>query len=262
MSEEFKIELPFDKIEPTQQSPEFLVIYSKPKSGKTTIAAELPDSLLLDFEKGSKFVNARKIQVKNIDHLRAILKEVKRQGSPYKYAILDTTTALEEFVIPVAESIYMNSPQGKNWIKYTADGKLSKDSGKAKYGNITNLANGAGYKYTREAFFKVIDNVAKVFPRVVLLAHVKDTVLEKNGVEVNTLDLDLTGKLKRVLASKSDAIGYMYRSKNQNVISFMTSDDITCGSRGAAHLSNKEIVISEMDEKGNIVTHWDKIFID
>lgn len=68
-------------------------------------------------------------------------------------------------------------------------------------------------------------------------------------------------KIKRILSSQSDAIGYMYRkNSNQNVLSFATRDDVACGAR-PQHLRNAEIVISEMTDKG-LVTHWDKIYID
>jgi hypothetical protein len=39
------------------------------------------------------------------------------------------------------------------------------------------------------------------------------------------------------------------------------NDGVTCGAR-PDHLRNKEVVISEMDKKGEIKTHWDKVYID
>ncbi|NBP67859.1 MAG: hypothetical protein EBU52_03870, partial [Cytophagia bacterium] len=98
-------------------------------------------------------------------------------------------------------------------------------------------------------------------PHVILVGHIKDTLLEKNGAEFNSLDLDLTGKLKRITTSNADAIGYLYRKGNQNILSFKTSDEIACGAR-PDHLRNAEIVLSEIQEDGSVVTHWDKIFID
>ena len=85
-------------------------------------------------------------------------------------------------------------------------------------------------------------------------------MLEKNGSEFNASELDLTGKIKRITASNSDAIGYMFRKGNQNIVSFKTSDEVACGAR-CPHLTNKEIVISEMDpETGKFTSYWDRIF--
>ena len=86
-------------------------------------------------------------------------------------------------------------------------------------------------------------------------------MLEKAGNEFNSMDLDLTGKIKRITASNSDAIGYLYRKGKQNIISFKTSDEISCGAR-PEHLRNKEIVLSEITDDDTIVTNWDKIYID
>lgn len=98
-------------------------------------------------------------------------------------------------------------------------------------------------------------------PHVIFVGHIKDTMLEKNGAEFNSLDLDLTGKLKRITTSNADAIGYLYRKGNKNILSFKTVDDIACGAR-PEHLRNQEIEVSELTTKGEMNTMWDKIFID
>jgi hypothetical protein len=85
-------------------------------------------------------------------------------------------------------------------------------------------------------------------------------MLEKNGTDVNVLELDLTGKIKRTTASHADAIGYLVRKGNTNILSFKTSDEVGCGAR-PEHLRNQEIVVSELTEKG-FTTYWDKIYID
>jgi hypothetical protein len=114
--------------------------------------------------------------------------------------------------------------------------------------------------YQREAMTKVVEYIKGLAPRVILVGHVKETLLEKNGSEFNSSDLDLTGKIKRILSSQSDAIGYLYRKGNQNILSFKTTDQISCGAR-PTHLKNQEVVISEFkDDK--LVTSWDKVYID
>lgn len=133
---------------------------------------------------------------------------------------------------------------------------------KPNYGSILNMPNGAGYPWLRQAFEKVLNYVKTLAPHVIFVGHIKDTLLEKNGSEFNSLDLDLTGKLKRITTSNSDAIGYIYRKGKKNVLSFMTTDEIACGAR-PEHLRNQEIVISEPAEDGKgIITHWDKVYID
>jgi hypothetical protein len=122
------------------------------------------------------------------------------------------------------------------------------------------MPNGAGYPWLREAFTKIIEYIKTLAPRIILIGHIKDVLLEKNGTDFNSMDLDLTGKLKRITSSQSDAIGYLYRKGDQNILSFKTTDEVSCGAR-PEHLRNKEIVVSEMTDKG-LITYWDKIYID
>ena len=107
----------------------------------------------------------------------------------------------------------------------------------------------------------MVDYIKTWAPRVILVGHVKDVLLDKNGSEVNALDLDLTGKLKRITSSQSDAIGYLYRKGNKNFLSFKTSDEISCGAR-PEHLRNQEIVLSELNEDNSITINWNNIYID
>ena len=43
---------------------------------------------------------------------------------------------------------------------------------------------------------KVIEYVKTLAPRIILVCHVKDVLLEKAGAEFTASDLDLTGKIK------------------------------------------------------------------
>jgi hypothetical protein len=230
-----EVVLPKKRSAALHKSPKNLIIFSKPKVGKTSLLAELDDCLILDLEKGSDYVDAMKMSVSSVEEIKAIGEQIKKEDYPYKYIALDT-------------------------IKAGADGALAADSGKAIYGSILNLPNGAGYPYLRDAFTRVIEYVKTLAPRIILVGHIKDILLEKGGAEFSALDLDLTGKLKRITTSQSDAVGYLYRKGTKNILSFKTTDEISCGAR-PEHLRNQEIEISEIVD-GKIKTNWDKVFID
>lgn len=253
MSEEVEkksIILPMKKVSAEHKSPKNMIVFSKPKVGKTSLFSQLDECLILDLEHGTDYVDAIKIKADSVEEIKLIGDEIISQGRPYKYVAVDTITALEEMCIPYAELLYSRTSMGRNWFT-----KL-----KPEYGSILNMPNGAGYPYLREAFTKMIEYIKTWAPRVILIGHIKDVQLEKNGSDFNTMDLDLTGKLKRITSSQSDAIGYLYRKGNQNILSFKTTDEVACGAR-PDHLRNQEIVVSEMTEKG-LVTHWDKVYID
>ena len=73
-------------------------------------------------------------------------------------------------------------------------------------------------------------------------------------------NIDLTGKIKSLICANADAIGYLFRKGNKTILSFKTSDEVSCGAR-PAHLKNEEIVLAELNAKGELKTHWDKIYV-
>lgn len=252
--EKSEIVLPMERLPVRAKNPKNLIIFSKPKVGKTSLVAELEDSLILDLEDGSDYISGRVLKASSLEDIKKIGDAIIKANKPYKYIIIDTITKLEEIALVYAETLYSNTLVGKNWLS----------RGKIEYGSLLNLPNGSGYGYLRVAFGKIMVYINTLSDNIILLGHVKDKVIDKAGAEFTSLDIDLTGKLSRIIAADSDAVGYLYRkNKSQNFLSFMTSDDITCGSR-SAHLSNKDVLISELkmiDDEEKLITYWDNIYI-
>ena len=237
------IVLPTAKVKGSRVNPKRIVIYSKPKTGKTTAYAGLDNNLILDLENGADYVDALKVKISNLQELLDAGKAIKEAGKPYDYVTIDTVTALEEMIMPLAIKLYRETSMGKNF-----DGTT-----------VANLPNGAGYLYIRQAFFQVLDFIDTLAPQIILSGHIKDKQVDDKGEMVMSANIDLTGKIKSLICANSDAIGYMFRKGNQVFLSFKTNEETTCGAR-PEHLRNAEIVISEANDKGEIVTHWDEIY--
>jgi len=238
------MELPTKIVKASTKSPRKMVIFSKPKVGKSSALAHLENSLLLDLERGTDFLDAVKIQANSLAEIREIGEAVLKAGKPYKTLIVDTVTKLEEMILPFALQLYKDTPMGKAF----------------KGDNVLSLPNGAGYAFHREAFFKVTAYLETLADRIIYVGHLKAKYIEKDGKEVAAAELDLIGKVKAMLSADVDAIGLLYREGNQTILSFKTSDDIICGAR-PEHLKNAEIVLGELVD-GKLTTHWDKIYVD
>jgi hypothetical protein len=238
------IVLPTKKVKADRVNPKRIVIYSKPKTGKTTAYAGLDNNLILDLEHGSDYVDALKLNVNSLQELLDAGKAIKEAGKPYKFITVDTVTALEDMIMPLAIKLYRQTPMGKNF-----DGDT-----------VTTLPNGAGYLYIRQAFFQVLDFIDTLAPHIILSGHIKDKVVDDKGEMVMSANIDLTGKIKSLICANADAIGYMYRKGNKVILSFKTTEEVTCGAR-PEHLRNSEIVISELNEKGEMEFHWDKVYV-
>jgi hypothetical protein len=242
------ITLPTIKSSPKVSNSKFLVYFGKPKSGKTTIASKLDNNLIIDLENGTDFVSAMVLKANNVGELSeiaaAIVSANKEAGKfVYDYITIDNGTKLEEMIMPLALQLYQLSPQGKN---YNDD--------------VRKLPNGAGWLYIREAFFKVIDMYKTLAPTLILICHVKDAMINKDGKELSEMSIDLSGKTARLVAADADAIGFVYRKKNQTILNFNGGGDFIVEAR-QPHLRGQEIVIAESDEDNNITTFWDKVFL-
>jgi hypothetical protein len=235
--------LPTSKVKAARQNPKRIVIYSKPKTGKTTAYAGLENNLILDLENGTDFIDALKVKIGGLQELLDAGKAIKAAGCPYDFITIDTVTALEEMIMPLAIKLYKATSMGKNY-----DGD-----------NLTTLPNGAGYLYIRQAFFQVLDFIDTLAPTIILSGHIKDKVVDDKGEMVMSANIDLTGKIKSLICAQADAIGYMYRKGNKTILSFKTNEEVTCGAR-PEHLRNEEVVISEMID-GVLTTSWEKVFV-
>lgn len=245
MSDEVKLVLPTKKSKVKSDNPKFIILFGKPKSGKTTILAGLDNCLIIDLEDGTDYIEALSVKANSMQELGDIANAITKANKPYKYIAIDTATRLEELCLPLAATLYRKTPMGRSW-----QGE-----------DVRQLPNGAGYLYLREAFKSVINKFKDLAPHLILVGHCSDKLINKDGKELTEMDLDLTGKLKRIMSADADAIGYVYRKKNQTVINFNGGEDYIVEAR-PLHLRGREIVIAESNEE-NVITkyNWEKIFI-
>ena len=241
--------LPTEKVKAKVENPRLLILFGKPKAGKTTIVAALENNLIIDLEGGSEFLNALAVQARTIVDLGEIAQAIRAKNKEaghnfYKHITIDNVTRLEEICLSYAVTLYKQNPQGKN---YTGT-------------DIRTLPNGGGYFYLRQAIRKVIDMFKDLCDEFILLGHTKETMINKEGEELSQMELDLDGKLGAIICGESDAVGYVYRKKNETHISFEGGTNTTVEAR-APHLRGKDIVIADSDDNNNITTYWDKVYL-
>lgn len=251
------INLSFKKAE--IKDPRKLFIYANYKVGKTSLVQSLEDYQCVDVEGGSSFFDGNYIDVARIAEEQGISKlkalnlvfealqeEVEKRKKKIKHGIIDTATALEDIAKEYGAIMYRKSPIGEKW----------------KGTDITQLPHGAGYPILQAAFQEIYNTFLLYFDRIILLGHLKNSSITKDGKELAAADISLTGKLKHLVCADADAIGYLYRKEaNKNFISFkkMSDTDIVTGTR-CAHLADQEFLFSEKMEDGTIKTYWNKIY--
>lgn len=236
--------LPTEKRDPLRLNPSFLLLYGSPKVGKTTFLSALEDNLILDLERGSELIPALSVRIDNLSELNEAGSEIykkKLDGKPFKYISVDTISTLEDWVEWEATETYMKTPMGS---------KFNLGIPREKWDSVLSLPNGAGYFWLRLCMVRWLDKLYKLSDHVILVAHLKDKLLEgKKGHEISVKDIDLIGKSRNIVSARMDAIGYMYRNEDKLMISFKSDESVVCGSR-CKHLAGVEIE-----------ANWKQIFI-
>lgn len=240
--------LPVEKVPAKSVNPKFLILYGRPKCGKTHALSLLPNNLIIDLEGGSEFIDALAIQARSVSDLSKIAHAIRQKNEEthsffYKHITIDNATRLEEMCLSYAKQLYMATPMGK---KYTGN-------------DVRTLPNGSGYMYLREAVRKVIDMFRSLCEEFILVGHVKDVQIEQDGQELSEMALDLVGKLSSIICGEADAVGYVYRKGNETHISFKGGDGTIKEAR-AQHIKGKDIVIAIGNDDGTITTYWDRIY--
>lgn len=242
------IELPTKKVPAVSVNPKFLILYGRPKSGKTSSLAKLDNNLIIDLEGGSTFIEALAVQARTVNDLGEIAQAIRAKNAEvghnfYKRITIDNATRLEEICLSYAATLYRQNPVGKNW----------------KGTDVRTLPNGSGYFYIRQAVRKVVDMFRELCDEFILVGHVKDVQVENNGEELSEMALDLVGKLSSIICGEADAVGLVFRKGNETHISFKGGDGSIKEAR-APHLRGQDIVIATGNDDGSITTYWDRIY--
>ena len=199
-------------------NPGTLLLYGAPKVGKTSMLSSLDDCLIIDTEKGGRMLEGYIQEVNSRDELIQVLIDIKESKDvKYKYIALDTIDKIAEW----------------------AERRVCEEEAVS---SIADLAFGKGYGLVREKVTKTVSAFKEVAEHLIIIGHrkVAYAVTEGNPIVVPE-SLDLTGKLKNVIMSSCDAIGYVYRNdKEQLMVSFKANEAIEAGSR-CEHLKGKEV---------------------
>ena len=198
-------------------NPSVLLLYGAPKVGKTTMLSQLDDCLIVDTEKGSRMLEGYISEVNTRDELIDTLIELKESKDvKYKYVALDTIDKITEW----------------------AEKRVCEEEDVRAIGD---LAFGKGYGMVREKVVQTIEAFKNVTEHLIIIGHRKVAYAVTDGSTIVIPEsLDLTGKLKNVIMSGADAIGYVYRNEDELMVSFKANEAIEAGSR-CSHLKGKEM---------------------
>lgn len=266
------IELPTERSKAQNYNPKLLVLFGKPKSGKSTLMAALDSNLIIDLEDGYRALSVMRVLAHSAQDLFEIKKAIEAKVAetkklPYRFITIDNATRLEEMALYYAAFLYRQTPMGQNW-GYKKDNRgINLIDPKTKKpivdinADVRKLPNGSGYLYLREAIKKLINMFKPLCDTLILVCHVKDKQIKKNSEEMSEMSVDLAGKTGDIICGEADAIGYVYRDGRATYISFNGGDDTIREAR-PLHLRGKVFKVAESDDEDKLTVNMKQLFID
>lgn len=270
MAEIKEIVLPTERRKAVNYNPKLLVLFGKPKSGKSSAVASLDDNLIVDLEDGYRALEVMVLQARSVRDMYEIRnalhnKYLETGKFPYRYITVDNATRLEEIALPLAADYYRNTPMGQAWgykkdslgMNILKDGKPVPDP-KA---DVRMLTKGAGYLYLRNAVKTLVRLYQPYCETLILICHTKDSQITTDEGENVIMSVDLAGKLSDIICGEADAVGYVYRAENKTVVSFDGGEGSVREAR-PLHMRGRKFVVGESDENNVLTMNLSKIFID
>lgn len=266
------IELPTERSVVDNYNPKLLIIFGKPKCGKSSFVAAIDDNLIIDLEDGYRALSVMKVQARTFKDMKDIKDAILAKGkelkkAPYRFITIDNATRLEEMSVPLAAELYRQTPMGAGWgllkdtkgmpVKDPKTGQMVPDP-KA---DVRQLANGAGWLYMRKAMRQLVDMFKPLCESLILVCHVKDKQIKKNSEEMVEMAVDLAGKTGDIICGEADAVGYLYREGNKTFLSFEGGDNTIREAR-PLHLRGKKILVAESNEDNEVKFDTSKVFIN
>ena len=266
------IVLPTERRKATDYNPRLMVLFGKPKCGKSSLMASLDSNLIIDLEDGYRALDVMCVQARSaadMFNIKAAIEQKNKEngGKPfYRFITIDNATRLEEMSLFYANALYRKTSMGQTWgyLKDKIGNILQDVNGKNiidPKADVRLLPNGAGYLYMRKALKEMVTMFTPLCDTLILVCHVKDKQIKKNDTETTEMLVDLAGKVGDLICGEADAIGYVSRQDNQTILSFKGGDNNIRGSR-PLHLREKAFVVAESDDDGNLKVDMSEIFPD
>ena len=188
-------------------------IYGAPKTGKTTLATQMGNSLLLAFEPGYHALPGVMAQdITSWSEMRQVYRELKKPEvqEVYKAVIVDT--------IDIAAD---------RCKKYICQQNGIEDLGDLGYGK--------GWTKFKDEFNEIFRGLTQLGYAVFFIGHHKESILtDANGVSKTVIRPSLSNSVKEVIAGMADIYGYSHQlNKNEMSVLTLRSTDgsIECGCR-------------------------------
>lgn len=228
-----------------------VMIYGLASSGKSTLAATLPNALFLDIEGGLSFLDVDKVPIENADHLMRTISYYHNTAingkKEYKYIIIDSVDwAVNLFAMKTTGMD--QAPKEINQLMEAAKMTLNKSQG--GYGNGKQVLE----NFVRNVFLMYLNLLNRNGIGIILIAHAdRRTLLDSDGTNIERLAPKMDINSMNAFVEWTDNMFYL-KSDDDGTRHLIVNptDDITAKNRMG--LTQDEFIVDDKFDFEKLIT--------
>lgn len=213
--------LPTDKNKPIRNIAKLrTLIYGPPKIGKSTLAVQNPQAIVLDTDnKGTEFLECYRVPITNWNDLKVTLGEIKKErdegNSRFGTIVIDT--------VDMAYQLCRQHVCAANGVNHESEDK--------SFGRIWDLV--------KTEWMKMVAFVNTMDVGLTMISHSIQKEVKIDGVKRTVTTLSMSDKPGRMITALADVIIYMDEDENDTRTLFLKPQAyLECGDRTKALTEN------------------------
>ena len=168
----------------TDLSQQIILVYGRPKIGKSTLCSKFSDALFLATEPGLSQLEVFKVNVTTWKGFLEACKEIAQGNHGFKTIVIDTVDNLIPLLVSYIEEM--------NEVDYIGD-----------------IPHGKGWFLATQELRRVLTKLAMMPYGLVLVSHSKQEEIETKTKKYNRFTIDLSGKNQNAVLNLMDIILFM-----------------------------------------------------
>lgn len=188
----------------------YILIYGKPKVGKTTLASHFPKNLLIAFERGYNAVGGIMAQdITKWAEFKTVIKQLQKEEAKEKFSTITIDTVTEAWTMCEKYICIQNNVQ-----------------------KISDIPWGQGYGACKEEFAKCLRDITMMGYGLVLIAHNGRRIeVDEKGSEIEFISPELPKRCYDVVNKLVDIIAYISSEPDGRYLYTRATSNIMAGSR-------------------------------
>ncbi len=174
--------LPTQKTTPKKALSDYtMLIYGRPKAGKSSVCAQIPDALFLSCEPGTNALSVFESKITSWPEFLEACKAIEQEKHAFRTIVVDTIDAALRYCV---EHVCR-----QNGIKHESD-----------------LGYGKGYALVLNEFWRVISKLAALPPGVIFVSHAEEKGLETRTGRITRIVPTLPDRVRKQIIGMTDFV--------------------------------------------------------